>query len=178
MNLLPIFIFPFNLTAPNPPPKMSKLQAKNLHYDSTLPPFLARLQANKSDRNEFQAARPKKARNADDDAEDEPVYFDEETGDTLTKSEWEKRDAEEVTASGMGGDGEKRAGEEEGVKEAKEKVAVIGTSKKRKAGKVVGGDGEERDGAEKAEKKPDGKKVDKKASKKGKKVKLSFGDDE
>ena len=156
---------------------MSKLQAKNLHYDSTLPPFLARLQANKSDRNEFQAARPKKARNAEDDAEDEPVYFDEDTGDTLTKSEWEKRDAEEVKAGNVGGDGEKGIGEE-GAKEVKEKVAVIGTSKKRKAGKVVGGDGEEADIAVSAAKKTEGKKPDKKAPKKGKKVKLSFGDDE
>ena len=156
---------------------MSKLQAKNLHYDSTLPPFLARLQANKSDRNEFQAARPKKPRNAEDDADDEPVYFDEDTGDTLTKSEWEKRDAEEIKFEGAGGKGEEGTGKE-GVKEVKEKVAVIGTSKKRKAGKVVGGEEEDKDSPVGVEKKSEGKKTDKKAPKKGKKVKLSFGDDE
>ena len=154
---------------------MSKLQAKNLHYDSTLPPFLARLQANKSDRNEFQAARPKRPRNAEDDAEDEPVYFDEDTGDTLTKSEWEKRDAEEVEVAGAA-DGEKKG--QEVVKEPNEKVAVIGMSKKRKAGKIVGQEGGADDGDVSAEKKTKGKKVEKKAPKKVKKVKLSFGKDE
>ena len=74
---------------------MSKITPKNLSYDSTLPPFLQRLQANNNSRdgrNDFQSARPKKARNPEEDAEDEPVYFDEESGETLTKKEWEEKD--------------------------------------------------------------------------------------
>ncbi|KAG9246496.1 hypothetical protein BJ878DRAFT_496846 [Calycina marina] len=159
---------------------MSKFQAKNLHYNNTLPPFLARLQANKSDRADYQAPRPKKARNPEDEAEDEPVYFDEESGDTLTKDEWEKRDAEKEKFEESGEKkGEEGVDEREEVKEM-EKVAVIGTSRKRKAGKIVGGDEEEDGGKEEVRKgEEEGKKAVKvKPAKKGKKVKLSFGDDE
>jgi hypothetical protein len=167
---------------------MSKITPKNLSYDNTLPPFLQRLQANNASRdgrNEFQSARPKKARNAEDDAEDEPVYFDEESGETLTKKEWEEKDKAEE-----GGQGEEENGGE--TKEAlsrqkreteKEKIAAIGVSKKRKVGKVIGAEDEDEKGdivgeLKKAEK-PEGKKVEKgKSAKKGKKIKLSFGDDE
>ena len=72
----------------------TKITPKNLSYDSTLPPFLARLQAansNSSDgRQEFQVARPKKLWNAQEEEEDEPVYFDEASGETLTRREWEE----------------------------------------------------------------------------------------
>jgi hypothetical protein len=175
---------------------MSKITPKNLSYDDTLPPFLQRLRANNNaldGRNEFQSARPKKARNPGDEAEDEPVYFDEESGETLTKKEWEAKENSEVagdagedgvSGTGMGDDGEKKAGE-------KEKVAAIGVSKKRKAGKVVGGEEyDEKDnivGGDKEVSKPEnsekseGKKSEKRkigGAKKGKKIKLSFGDDE
>ncbi|KAH6724072.1 hypothetical protein BKA61DRAFT_463588 [Leptodontidium sp. MPI-SDFR-AT-0119] len=153
---------------------MSKITSKNLHYDDSLPPFLARLRANNNagdGRHEYTVARPKKARTAEDEAEDEPVYFDEGSGETLTKSEWEAREAGEEE----GKDGDKAEGGKETPvkgdegKESKEKVAAIGASKKRKAGKVVGGEGE--DEAPVA-------KVPGKSAKKGKKIKLSFGDDE
>ncbi|PVH89783.1 hypothetical protein DL98DRAFT_508032 [Cadophora sp. DSE1049] len=171
---------------------MSKITSKNLHYDDSLPPFLARLRANNNagdGRHEFTVARPKKARTAEDEAEDEPVYFDEGSGETLTKSEWEAREAG-LEKEGEGKDGEKAEGGEqiaskgEAGKESKEKVAAIGASKKRKAGKVVGG--EEEDEApiakvpadKKAPSQPDKKAEKGKAAKKGKKIKLSFGDDE
>jgi hypothetical protein len=168
---------------------MSKITPKNLSYDSTLPPFLQRLQANNASldgRSEFQSARPKKPRNAEDDAEDEPVYFDEESGETLTKKEWEEKDK----AEDAGEDGKAESGEEglatEKKEVEKEKIAAIGVSKKRKAGKVVGGDDEDEKGDAVAELKKVGKteksggnKVEKgKSAKKGKKIKLSFGDDE
>jgi len=70
-------------------------------------------------------------------------------------------------------------------KEGKEKIAAIGVSKKRKAGKIIGGDDdrggtkEEVESKEKKASKPDCKTSEKrKTAKKGKKIKLSFGDDE
>src|ERR1700712_2994089 len=125
---------------------MSKITPKNLQYDSTLTPFLARLQQNNSNsdgRHEYTVARPKKARNAEDEAEDEPVYFNEETGETLTKSQWEEKESE-----GEKNDTEERKEDEPGLSKAtkvegeskeKERLAAIGGSKKRKVGKVIGG---------------------------------------
>jgi hypothetical protein len=167
---------------------MSKITPKNLHYDNSLPPFLARLQANNAShdgRHEYHVARPKKARNAEEEAEDEPVYFNEGTGETLTKDEWEAQEAALEADAGKGeNNGDKEGAEPwEGkeTKESKEILAAIGSSKKRKAGKVVGGDDEEAaaESAKKPISKSDGKKVEKgKSAKKGKKIKLSFGDDE
>lgn len=118
------------------------------------------------------------------------MYFDEENGETLTKGEWERREGErEKFADGGATKGKYREeggkeggwdGKEEVGGEVNKKVASIGMSRKRKAGKVVGG--EEEEGAEKPEIETGGsagKKTAKaKAPKKGKKVKLSFGDDE
>ncbi|KAF4628723.1 hypothetical protein G7Y89_g9425 [Cudoniella acicularis] len=188
------------LPAPPTKPKMSKITPKNLQYDGTLPPFLARLQsanASSDGRHEYTVARPKKARNPEDEAEDEPVYFDEGTGETLTKKEWEEKEAEdEAKAEEPARDGEnadlKDGGE---AKESKEKVAAIGASKKRKVGKIVGADegDDERDTGIKAKitsdqsktlktdakaQKSDTSKIKSKTAKKGKKIKLSFGDDE
>lgn len=166
---------------------MSKITPKNLHYDDTLPPFLARLRANNASRDgreEYHVARPKKARNAEEEAEDEPVYFDERTGETLTKTEWEAKDAALEAEAGEGkpsDDKDEEPGEGKDTKESKEKLAGIGSSKKRKAGKVVGGDDEEvaTESERKPIYKPAGKKADPgKPAKKGKKIKLSFGDDE
>jgi len=167
---------------------MSKITPKNLHYDNSLPPFLARLQANSAaqdGRHEYHVARPKKPRNAEEEAEDEPVYFDEGSGETLTKTEWEAKEAEDVGKaegpdSGMNEGVEAEGGKE--LKESKEKLASIGSSKKRKAGKVVGG--EDAEGAtpeteKKAAATADRKKAGKgKSAKGGKKIKLSFGYDE
>ena len=122
------------------------------------------------------------------------MYFDEGTGETLSRKEWEEK---EKFGEGGEGDGVEKAVGEEGDagkkvggggkegKESKEKVAAIGGSKKRKAGKVVGGEDEDEkkrvvdSGKGKTEEKADGKKPEKgKTAKKGKKIKLSFGDDE
>lgn len=174
---------------------MSKITPKNLSYDTTLPPFLARMQANNASldgRHEFQAARPKKPRNAEEDAEDEPIYFDEGTGESLTKGEWELREKAEAEEEGNGGEGENEGGiknEEVKVKEM-EKVAAIGVGRKRKAGKVIGVEDEnaksstmvdkekskdDKDASSKSSKKTTEKG---KPAKKSKKIKLSFGDDE
>jgi hypothetical protein len=173
---------------------MSKITPKNLSYDSTLPPFLARLQANNNStsrdgRHEFSIARPKKERSKEDQAEDEPLYFNEETGESLTVAEWEAREKETEENDKDNGRG-KVGGTEDGDKdtrkegkESKEKLAAIGGSKKRKAGKVVAAGEDEDDVFKEAvavvEKKSSTPKSEgKKAKKKAKKVKLSFGDDE
>ncbi|CAG8957100.1 hypothetical protein HYFRA_00009301 [Hymenoscyphus fraxineus] len=190
---------------------MSKITPKNLSYDTTLPPFLARLQATNASsdgRHEYAVARPKKVRSAEDEADDEPVYFNEESGETLTKSEWEEKEKEkekekELDISGIGeGEGDADATDGIGKEKAKEeRVAAIGGSRKRKVGKVIGGEEEVDEGVvyERAKEHikktgkvsgtTDGKKGDLKAEvgpkkpaaakkKVGKKIKLSFGDEE
>lgn len=182
---------------------MSKITPKNLHYDTTLPPFLARLQAqntNQDGRQDFHAQRAKKPRDEEADREDEPVYFDEASGETLTKGEWEEKEKFEGGGESMiagdeevgkeGGGNEDRVGDEQKKLAEKDKLAAsIGGARKRKAGKVVGA-AEEDEGEQGSAKKV---MVDKKISStegkgkkpgkalkstKGKKVKLSFGDDE
>ncbi|POS88043.1 hypothetical protein EPUL_000308 [Erysiphe pulchra] len=122
---------------------MSKITSKNLTYDNTLPPFLARLHATTStdDHRKNKVIRPLKARDLDLEAEDEPVYFDEETRHTLTKKEWELKELEDEQS------------QEENVKSKTDKVQQKGTNnsvdlkrnnmihgmrKKRLIGKVVG----------------------------------------
>jgi len=186
-----------------------KINPKNLHYDTSLPPFLARLQAqntNQDGRQDYHAARPKKPRDEDADREDEPVYFDEKSGETLTKGEWEEREkfeggggvlAEEgegePDGEGREGDGETKMKDEKEKEKEKEKVAAIGGARKRKAGKVIGsvGDDEDQGAQERPAKKittdekttsstktAEKKKGTSKPAKKAKKVALSFGDEE
>ncbi|EHL03736.1 hypothetical protein M7I_0137 [Glarea lozoyensis 74030] len=152
-----------------------KITPKNLSYNTSLPPFLARLQANNantSGRHEYTIARAKKNRTDEEIADDEPVYFNEETGETLTMGEWEEREKdgeEEKPNVEETLDEEKEEDTQELVKAKEEKVATIGATKKRKVGKVIGGSEDE---GEAGAKKPAT------AKKKAKKVKLSFGDDE
>ena len=175
---------------------MSKITSKNLQYDNALPPFLARLQANsntsRDGRHEFNVARPKKPRDLEQEAEDEPVYFVEQTGESLTKSEWEERETEQGAAvdPAMKGGGSEGSSSEavrkprNAAKKTQEKIAAIGNIKKRKLGKTIGTDeGEaeknERRDVEKNQLKTQEMDVNKgKAAKKLKKIKLSFGDDE
>lgn len=181
-----------------------KITPKNLSYDASLPPFLQRLHNSSSSnsasldgRYERAIARPKRARDADADAEDEPVFVDEETGEVVSAEEFKALGAGEeggqVEALGMEKEVTKQDGKEEPTKGKDKQTAMIGASRKRKAAKVVGGDGSEEDpkaalSAGKEERKglaKDGGSTDRKsrvtdvkAKAKGKKVKLSFGDDE
>ncbi len=185
---------------------MSKITPKNLSYDSTLPPFLQRLQQQNTsldDRHEYTIARPKKSRTAEDIADDDPVFFNEETGETLTKSEWEAREVadeeaerereKEVKDSNDVETKEEGEGEVKDSKE-KEKVAAIGANRKRKVGKIIGGDEEgynevkapepratvfkaSNSGSSKETRTEGKKNIEKsKSTKKGKKIKLSFDD--
>jgi len=177
----------------------AKITPKNLSYDTSLPPFLQRLHSQNTSlssdgRHERPIARPRRARDPDAEADDEPTYVNESTNHTLSKEEY----AELVGGGREGGDDGEKDGEAGGeVAEGeeretaagtvdKEKVAAIGVGRKRKAGKVVGG-GEHEDGKEKAASTLSVEKVEKSSvegtkkserPKKGKKIKLSFNDEE
>jgi hypothetical protein len=181
-----------------------KITPKNLSYDQTLPPFLARLRGQQSTDTQgpdpILAARrrPGRVRSASEEAEDAPVVVDEEGNVLQLKGGQPGTGDDEAPLQGEGGERDK-------VEEPKtelEKVAGIGAVRKRKIGRVVGARDEDEDKAgldsdtAKAVKatraltaqednasppppKPKGgEKGDRSAKKKAKKIKLSFGDDD
>lgn len=133
-----------------------KISNKNLHYDSSLPPFLARL------KNQHTATigdgpdpllaahrRPTKPRDQADIDEDAPVIVDEE-GNVVAAGTMSVGVDGTVTKTAKGevaADKEKE--DEEGEKEGEEEKekenngGMIGGKRKRKVGKVIGGDDEE-----------------------------------
>ncbi|KAL2015641.1 hypothetical protein VTK56DRAFT_5062 [Thermocarpiscus australiensis] len=133
-----------------------KITPKNLHYESTLPPFLARLRGQAASETDPDAPdpilaarrRPGKPRSASAEAEDAPLVVDEH-GNTVDVA---------VGADGSVKDGRappKNIGAEETgqhtpvVSDAApgEKIAGIGDAgaqrRKRKMGRVVGADADE-----------------------------------
>jgi hypothetical protein len=177
-----------------------KITSKNLSYEQKLPPFLARLHGHQvsdsSSPDPILAARrrPGRVRSASEEAEDAPVVVDE-NGNVVDVKVAEDGDDEEA---GVGKE-QLNGGEDvkKQVQPEDEKVARIGATKKRKAGKVIGGDDEvdaEIAKAVKASKAVLGNTVKapksaettekadvekgRAAKKKAKKVKLSFGDDD
>jgi hypothetical protein len=140
---------------------MSKIKPKDLQYDSSLPPFLQRLKAGRSEgdgRHERAIARPKRARNPEEEEEDEPTYVDE-SGVNLGEGElWSlgvKKGAPSKLASDGEGEGpgegkegdaqkEEKDGDEEQARE-REKLASIGAARKKRTGKVIGGEGDEKE---------------------------------
>ncbi|KAI1150102.1 hypothetical protein F4825DRAFT_428018 [Nemania diffusa] len=136
-----------------------KITPKNLTYDNSLPPFLARLhgqQAARSGPDPILAAqrRPGQKRSASEGAEDAPVIVDEagnvvtledgllEGGDASSdqkdnKEPGEGNSRQKEGSNNNGGEGDLAPGKE------KEKVAAIGASRKRKVGRVIGDDGED-----------------------------------
>lgn len=187
------------------PTMSNKITGKNLHYDQSLPPFLARLKgqhaADTDSPDPILASRRRQAkpRSASQDAEDAPLIVDDD-GNVLANVEVAADGTvttNQEAGAGEGGDegSTETSGDKDpkGVEAAGGKVAMIGGSKKRKLGKVVGASAED-DKQEKQDKqdkdstglqKQDGpaKGDDKtkgpvKAKKKAKKIKLSFGDDD
>jgi len=170
-----------------------KIKSKDLSYDSSLPPFLQRLRAQNTgygddgdpDRHERPLARPKKAKNPDND--DGPTFVDE-SGETVSKEDYEKQlrgdaegeeDAGNVTGE-LKGDGKPLASgalPSDSGPRVEHKVTDGTATKKRKVAKVVGEDNEdspqtgdvEKDTTQKGPKKP---------KKKAKPIKLAFDDDE
>ncbi|KAK0704431.1 hypothetical protein B0H67DRAFT_603603 [Lasiosphaeris hirsuta] len=180
---------------------MSKISAKNLHYSTALPPFLARLRgehASPRDGPDPMLAgrrRPTKPRSGSAEAEDAPMVVDERgevvggwavqgDGSLAEVAETKAAVGEEEGAAEKGEEGRRET--EEAGKEGKEgeKVVVgVGGNRKRKVGRVIGGDEDEADSRAEAVTKGDDKEKSapaktKGSKKKAKKVKLSFGDDE
>lgn len=180
-----------------------KITSKNLSYDQSLPPFLARLRgqqaidAESADPNLAARRRAAKVRSASEEAEDAPVVVDEDGNVVQLKAgELGDEDAEQQ----QGKDGADTAAEKKDEPAAeKEKTAGIGAAKKRKVGKVIGADEDDEAGgvdaaiakavkatrklADEPKKEPSkaasaDKPTGKSGKKKAKKIKLSFGDEE
>ncbi|KAK0623730.1 hypothetical protein B0T14DRAFT_495161 [Immersiella caudata] len=162
-----------------------KITPKNLQYNSSLPPFLARLRGETAP-SEFDGPdpilagrrRPAKPRNGSAEAEDAPVVVDErgEVVDVKVGLDGEVKVGLPAEEKGEGGD--KGDGEEEQKKEGEEKEAGVGGVNKKRKGRVVGAEqGEEGEEVMQKEKKGEGE-GKAKGKKKAKKIKLSFGDEE
>ncbi|KAI3337557.1 hypothetical protein HD806DRAFT_43431 [Xylariaceae sp. AK1471] len=127
-----------------------KITAKNLTYDTSLPPFLARLRGQQSAHSgpdPILAAhrRPGQKRSASEDAEDAPLVVDEEGNvvdledGLIPGSGVGGKDQQEKRETGEGKEaGEEEEDESKDQEKEREKVAGIGASRKRKVGRVVG----------------------------------------
>lgn len=170
-----------------------KIKSKDLSYDSSLPPFLQRLRAQNTgygeggdpDRHQVPLARPKKAKNPDDD--DGPTFVDE-SGELVSKADYERRlkgDASgEETGDNVNGELKGDSKPEAGALPADSKPRVEqkltdgNAVKKRKVAKVVGDEDEDDSSKPAGADKDIAPKAVKKAKKKAKPIKLAFDDDE
>ncbi|TGJ84974.1 hypothetical protein E0Z10_g3772 [Xylaria hypoxylon] len=126
-----------------------KINSKNLTYDNSLPPFLARLRGQQtahSGPDPLLAAhrRPGQKRTASEEAEDAPVVVDEDGNvvylkDGLLEGEY-IQDRKEVGDEDEREKADSNNTVEEDLAQSKEKVKVagIGASRKRKVGRVIG----------------------------------------
>ncbi|GJC81144.1 hypothetical protein ColLi_03982 [Colletotrichum liriopes] len=167
-----------------------KITSKNLSYDTTIPPFLRALHAqaagNAADPDPILSKRRRagKKRSDSEEAEDAPLVVDDEGN--VVDVRVDKDGGVDEDALKKDREGDETATATTAAKEERreaEKLAGIGASKKRKAGKVVGGGddaaedaGDDEDALKDAKK--DGKDDEgakkKAVKKKGKKIKLSF----
>ncbi|RMZ88472.1 hypothetical protein DV736_g4293, partial [Chaetothyriales sp. CBS 134916] len=185
---------------------MAEFKAKNLTYDKSQPAFLQRLRAEfGGERNNVQFERPNKPRLQIGDAEEDGPTIVDDSGEGVSKEEYERMlKGEEEDVKGAGPNPKDSAVQEDiedmrdeedrvGVGDARvsrQKVAAeIGNAKKRKVGKVVGSDAgekvEEGDAVQTKQeqhhndiKKPTSAthEAGKAPKKKAKKIKLSFDD--
>jgi hypothetical protein len=157
------------------------IRSTDERLDATQPAFLRRLRGqmteDESGRHERPIPRNKRLKN--DDEDDAPTYVLEESGQSLTKEEYEAmvlgKDSKETEETAEGeiskADGESKHTTSQ---DPKDKIAEVGkNTKKRKAAKIIGAEEQN----EEPPKKNDSK-VIKKPKKKAKPVKLSFGDQE
>lgn len=136
-----------------------KITGKNLHYDQSLPPFLARLKgqhaadADSPDPILASHRRAAKKRSASEEAEDAPLIVDDDGnvvaglkvgayGAVTGKREGETEGEDDAQKDGQLGPQDGASIGEDAEKD-KQSVAAIGASKKRKAGRVIGGDAED-----------------------------------
>ncbi|KAI1752871.1 hypothetical protein F4782DRAFT_498898 [Xylaria castorea] len=128
-----------------------KITSKNLSYDNSLPPFLARLRGQQtahSGPDPILAAhrRPGQKRSASEEAEDAPVVLDEDGNvvylkDGVLDEEGSSSARKDENDKEEPGSDDKEEEEEDGdLAQSKEKakVAGIGASRKRKVGRVIG----------------------------------------
>ncbi|KOS20933.1 hypothetical protein ESCO_004494 [Escovopsis weberi] len=132
-----------------------KITAKNLSYDSSLPPFLAALRAQAA--GHAQSPTPQrrgaaKKRSASEDREDAPLVVDEH-GNAIDLDDLEAREEPDPEPSLTGSANQRRQQQDDGKPAAETKSAMsvgvgvgVGAGKKRKVGKKVGG--EETDAAD------------------------------
>lgn len=171
-----------------------KVNSKNLSYNSSLPPFLAALQAQAKgshgpDPIIAAQRRPGKMRSSSEEAEDVPLVVDEH-GNTVSlavdkEGVVKERDTEKGQSEAEQNDDEKLDKPAAAAAEARTQIG----GRKRKVGKVVGEDAPEKIAADDDKKtQADGKDggasadketapADKKPKKKTKKIKLSFDED-
>jgi hypothetical protein len=171
-----------------------KIKSKDLSYDSSLPPFLQRLRAQNTgygddgdpDRQERPQARPKRAKDPDDD--DGPTFVDE-SGELVSKADYEKQlkgdvEGEETggnVTSELKGDGKPEASSAlpaDSGPRVEQKLTDGAAVKKRKAAKVIGDEDEDDSSKATGAEKGTAPKTVKKAKKKAKPIKLAFDDDE
>jgi len=177
------------------------LKSKDLAYNAKEPAFLQRIRGIQAgsgidaDRHERPIARPGRLTKSGNDEDDAPTYVVEDSGNTLSKEEYEallaketQPDGEEgkngtvvdkfadapVTTKQDAGPAQADAIDEKVAARTKQDVTEVGgAQKKRKAARVVGGAEESGEADDKDEDIP---KATKKMKKKVKPVKLSFGD--
>ena len=162
-----------------------KIKSKDLSYESTLPPFLQKLHAQKAgfgdaDRHERPIARPKRAKEHDE--EDEPTVVDE-SGETVTKADLKKMTASEDnedTVATKNVEVESTDAAQTNSSKVEQKVTDGTAARKRKAVKIVGEEATEAgdSGVANGDQEPSSAKPAKKAKKKAKPIKLAFDEDE
>ncbi|EAQ88744.1 hypothetical protein CHGG_05363 [Chaetomium globosum CBS 148.51] len=182
-----------------------KISAKNLQYNTTLPPFLARLRgenpsgADRDGPDPILAGRRRavKPRSGSAEAEDAPLVVDDQGNavDVTVGADGSVKEKESAEKPQDASPGEGTLATEASAKVGEKLADIGGQRKKRKIGKIIGAETEEDDPEDKhgksdkssrpkagnalAAEKEDPTVVAKpKPKKKAKKVKLSFGDDE
>ncbi|KAK4963581.1 hypothetical protein LTR10_001210 [Elasticomyces elasticus] len=165
---------------------MSKIKAKDLSYDQSLPPFLQRLHDQKAGRGDTDRHERPLARNmgkkGGGDEDDGPTVVDE-SGEMVSKEEMEQLEKKDADGSVKGEDvddkGVVMAGalppppEEERI-DGSMTVGVM--TKKRKMAKVIGDDNDDEQGEKEATEQKTAAKP--KGKKKAKAIKLAFDDTE
>jgi hypothetical protein len=176
-----------------------KISGKNLHYDTTLPPFLARLRGEAASNSDgpdpllVRNRRHAKPRSGSAEAEDAPLVVDDDgnvvqdlrvgADGVVTETRTDRNNTAEEGGGEQANGGKVGADKDNEDLKEREKIAGIGAGKKRKVGKIVGADDGEADQTEgMTVAREDGDSAVKAAlpakKKKAKKIKLSFGDDD
>ncbi|KAL7946998.1 hypothetical protein V8C42DRAFT_299301 [Trichoderma barbatum] len=168
-----------------------KINAKNLSYNSSLPPFLAALRAQASgasgpDPILSAQRRAGKKRSSSEEAEDVPLVVDE-NGNTIEDLKVNKDGTVEESLNEEADKETKDGSEQSKNKSESEPAKASIGGRKRKVGKVIGEEAHDDDAKPSVEKKNESAKKgtddaeqasNRKTKKKAKKIKLSFDEDE